>query len=147
MAFHRCSSNPPCEIWTNRKGFIDGGRRVLVVDDYEDVADAICVILAMIGYETRIECRGDTAAAAIASWRPGALLLDIAVPGLAEFAVAGRVRKTLLAGEMLLIGHSPMPSERDLEDAKAAGFDAFCSKPADPLHIGSILSHFGSVLH
>ncbi|WOD14362.1 response regulator transcription factor [Paraburkholderia kirstenboschensis] len=63
-------------------------RRVLVVDDYYDGAEAISMFLSLSGYETHFVVSGQEAARAVTDWTPDIALLDINMPGMDGFSVA-----------------------------------------------------------
>lgn len=64
-------------------------RRVLVVDDHDDVRAAIAAMLAADGYEVVATARtGDEALLLARHHRPDLVMLDIRLPGPDGFAVA-----------------------------------------------------------
>ena len=107
-------------------------RRVLIVDDYRDAADALRLLLEARGFECRIAVDPFAVCAIARDWQPFAVVLDIAMPGLDGLQLAARLRGDPHTGDMLLVACSGPASRRDCEAAKQAGFDAHCAKPLTP---------------
>jgi len=69
-----------------------GRGRVLVSTDGADFQSLIGEVLTAVGYSLRHARSGEEAWAAIGSWRPHVVLLDVALPGLPSFELCDRVR-------------------------------------------------------
>jgi len=69
------SSNPRSFI-TRREGKLEGNHLVLIVEDLEPLASAICKLLERQGYRTKALSTGGEVQQAIAAERPALLLLD-----------------------------------------------------------------------
>jgi PAS domain S-box-containing protein len=111
-------------------------RRVLVVDDNQDIADGLGQLLQTLGMETRVVYRGAAALDAVASFRPQVMLLDIGMPGMDGYEVARQVRARFPVARPKLIAVTGWGSERDRQRIREAGFDHHLVKPvgADRLH-------------
>ncbi|MFP7723568.1 PAS domain S-box protein [Lysobacter sp. A3-1-A15] len=102
--------------------------RVLVVDDVEASADTLALMLKGLGQEARAVYDGASALEAIATFRPAVAFIDIAMPGMDGYEVAGRIRQRLGSGPVLvaLTGYG---QEDDRRRAFDAGFDHHLVKP------------------
>lgn len=114
------------------EGLIAGpasGRRVLIVDDNRDGADALAALLELLCYrvETAYDGRGGLEAA-IES-RPDVAILDIAMPGMDGYALARRLRARPEGEGILLIALTGWANERSRRLSREAGFDHFFVKP------------------
>jgi CheY-like chemotaxis protein len=69
------------------------GLRVLVVDDNQDAADTMALLLQPLGYEVHVAYEGLGALRAVKSFDPDAVFLDIGLPDLDGYAVARRIRQ------------------------------------------------------
>ena len=69
-----------------------GRGRVLVSTDGAEFQSLIGEVLAAAGFSLREARSGDEAWAAIGSWRPHVVLLDVALPGVPAFELCDRVR-------------------------------------------------------
>jgi CheY-like chemotaxis protein len=105
--------------------------RVLVVDDMRDQCETLAALLRLWGHEPCIALDGPSALAAASSFHPGAVLLDICVPGMSGYEVARRLRALDGGDQFLLVAVSGYGSVEDLERSRAAGFDAHFIKPPD----------------
>ncbi|MFC0401781.1 response regulator [Paraburkholderia rhizosphaerae] len=114
-------------------------RRVLVVDDYAEAADALQLLLSANGFECRAMHEAFDVCSIAAQWQPFAVVLDIAMPGLDGLELARRLRATLSTSHMLLIACTGYASQRDRERAREAGFDAHCAKPLTPQRLLALL--------
>src|SRR5690606_36893504 len=74
--------------------------------------------------------------------QPDAVLLDIGMPDLNGYEVAGRMRITGWGWHALLIALTGWGQKDDIERAIAAGFDVHMTKPADPERIERLLQEF-----
>jgi DNA-binding response OmpR family regulator len=105
-------------------------RRVLVVDDNEDAADSLAMLLTVRGDEVRIAYDGAQAVAAESDFRPEVVLLDIGLPKLSGYDVARSIRSAR-GGEVLIIAITGWGQEEDRARARDAGFDHHFTKPVD----------------
>jgi CheY-like chemotaxis protein len=105
-------------------------RRVLVVDDEEDVADSLAELLRHSGHVVQVSHSGIEALTEAAVLRPEAIILDIVMPGLDGYQVARRFRDGVGANA-LLIAVTGYDEDLDRELARTSGFDYLMAKPVD----------------
>jgi PAS domain S-box-containing protein len=106
-------------------------RRVLIVDDSEDGAESLALLLEFGGHETHQAHDGVTALEAANRLRPDAVLLDIGLPGLNGYDVCRRIRQEPWAKEVLLVALTGWGQDEDRHRSREAGFDAHMVKPVD----------------
>jgi CheY-like chemotaxis protein len=68
-------------------------KRILVVDDEEDVRILVCRILRDLGYEVDAAADGAEALAKIAGERPDLIILDLMMPGVDGWSVLSELRR------------------------------------------------------
>jgi len=115
-------------------------RRVLVVDDNHDAADSLGMLLQFLGADVMVVHDGHAALAAIASFQPAVVLLDLGMPGMNGFEVARRLREDPAARGITLVALTGWGQREDRRRTTEAGFDYHLVKPADVGMLQSILS-------
>jgi CheY-like chemotaxis protein len=104
--------------------------RILVVDDNNDAADSLSILLRMMGNEVHTAYDGLEAVGAAATLHPDVALLDIGLPKLNGYEAARRIRE-LRGGDTVLIALTGWGQEEHLRRSKEAGFDHHITKPVD----------------
>lgn len=113
--------------------------QVLVVEDQPDVADSLAMFL-----EVACQCRvkvahdGEAGVAAARADEPDAVVCDIGLPKKDGFEVAREVAASL-PRKPLLIAVTGYGDDESRAKGRAAGFDHYLLKPADPMAIQAIL--------
>jgi CheY-like chemotaxis protein len=97
-------------------------RRILVVDDNEDSAVSLAMLLEIAGNETFVAHDGVSAVEAVEKHRPEVVLLDIGLPKLSGLDVCRRVREQPGDG-VVVIALTGWGQEEDRRKSLEAGFD------------------------
>ena len=103
----------------------------VVVDDHEDGAELLALLLAECGCEVRVAGLGLEAMRLMEERRPDLLFLDIGMPELDGYEVARAVRHRF-GNAIRVVAVTGFDTYEARELAKWAGFDAFISKPYKP---------------
>jgi PAS domain S-box-containing protein len=106
-------------------------RRVLVVDDNEDAANTMAMLLELEGHEVRAVHDGSAALEAARQMHPEVVLLDIGMPGMDGYEVARRLRQDPHQAGVLLVAVTGWGQEDDRRRSREAGFDEHLVKPSD----------------
>jgi PAS domain S-box-containing protein len=109
----------------------DTKRRILVVDDNEDAAEMLAMVLDQAGYRTKTAYDSRTALAAVDAWLPEVVILDIGLPDINGYEVARELRSLDRFAELSLIALTGWGSQEDKQKAMDAGFDVHLTKPVD----------------
>lgn len=115
-------------------------RRILVVDDNQDAAISLALLLTMMGNETQTAYDGLEALEVAQTFRPDVALLDIGMPKLNGYEVCRRIRQQPWGQNMVLFALTGWGQEEDQRRSLAAGFDAHLVKPALPDDIEKLLA-------
>jgi CheY-like chemotaxis protein len=107
------------------------GRRVLIVDDNEDGAGSLAMLLGLEGHDTHTAHDGLAALEAVERLRPDAVLLDIGLPGLNGYEVCRRIRQQPWGRNVVLVALTGWGKDEDRQKSAAAGFDSHLVKPVD----------------
>ena len=103
--------------------------RVLVVDDNEDAAATLALLLRALGHETRVAHDGREALRAAAQFEPDVVLLDIGLPDVDGYEVARRLRALDSAHKFRIVAVTGWGQEHDRQRSAEAGFDLHLVKP------------------
>ena len=106
-------------------------RRFLVVDDNEDSASSLAMLLSIDGHEVQMAHDGVAAAEAAETFRPDVVLLDIGLPRLNGYETCGRMRGQRSGADVVIIALTGWGQEEDRRKSKEAGFDHHMIKPVD----------------
>jgi signal transduction histidine kinase/ActR/RegA family two-component response regulator len=109
----------------------ESARRILIVDDNHDSADAAALILQLDGHNVKTVYNGIDALMVAEQFRPHAVLLDIGMPQLNGYEVAQRMRKEPWGSHLMLIAQTGWGQEEDIRQCREAGFDHHFTKPID----------------
>jgi PAS domain S-box-containing protein len=111
---------------------VDGGStRVLIVDDNEDAADLLSMVLEARGFVTRVAADGPSALRVASEFKPTTALLDIGLPVMDGFELARRLRAMPELAPLRLIAVTGYGQDTDRQRSRDAGFDHHLVKPID----------------
>jgi CheY-like chemotaxis protein len=105
--------------------------RILVVDDNQDAADSLAMLLQQAGHLTRTVYNGEDALTASREFQPRVVCLDIGLPDTSGYEVAKILRREASASDLTLVALTGWGAEEDRAKARAAGFDVHLTKPVD----------------
>lgn len=106
-------------------------RRILVIEDNDDVREMLGDALAAAGHEVHRAADGPSGIEAALRLMPDVVLVDIGLPGVDGYEVAVRIRAAAGDKAIRLIALTGYGRYEDRERARVAGFDAHVVKPVD----------------
>lgn len=115
-------------------------RRLLIVDDNEDAATMLCLLVEDFGNEARMALDGVEAIAIAADFRPEIVLMDIGMPRMNGYEAASYMRSQSWGKDMLLVALTGWGQEKDRQRIMQAGFDRHLVKPATPEQLRELLA-------
>ena len=113
-------------------------RRVLIVDDNQDVADSLAVILRQMGHQVHVAHDGRAGMQLAFRMRPHIVLMDIAMPGMSGLELVGEMRQAL-GPEVRIVAVTGYGSDEDRRQSLEAGFDQHLVKPVDPAFLRGLI--------
>lgn len=113
--------------------------RILVVDNCEDAAESLALLLEIWGHRATTAFEALSGLTAFDLHRPDVVIADIAMPGISGTTMAYRLRERPGGTRAFLIAHSGLTDERRRREVFKAGFDQFIAKPADPAALERLL--------
>lgn len=108
----------------------DGRNRVLVVDDNQDAAELYAAALARSGYEVKTAFDGPSALVAARAFLPHVCILDIGLPLMSGYEVAGCLRDEM-GHDVRLVALTGYGQANDKQRAAEAGFEMHLTKPVE----------------
>ena len=112
--------------------------RVLIVDDNEDAADMLEFVLSHLGFVVATAHDGPSALTLAAHFAPDVALLDIGLPVMDGYELAGRLRAEC-GPTLVLIAITGYGQPADRARSVVAGFDHHLVKPIDLERLKEIL--------
>lgn len=103
--------------------------RVLVVDDNEDAASSLAMLLARIGNDVQTANDGQSALEVLQAFKPSVVLLDLGMPGMSGYEVAERAQYLPEGKRCSLVALTGWGQDEDRQRTKEAGFKAHLVKP------------------
>ena len=120
--------------------------RVLVVEDDEDTASSLAILLRLYGYEVEVAADGPSALRAVQASLPDVVLLDISLPKMNGWLVAKRIRKQTSRKRPLLIAVTGYGMDEDRLRSQEVGIDLHLVKPVDPEELENLLRRFQRII-
>jgi CheY-like chemotaxis protein len=124
----------------DRVGTARHARRILVVDDNEDAAVMLAEALQAWGHATRVAHDGPTALRMAEAFNPDIAFLDIGLPVMDGYELAGRLRTLPGLAGIRLIAVTGYGQQSDREKSGAAGFSHHLVKPVDFAVVDSVVN-------
>ena len=131
-------ASPPTSVMPSR------GLRVLVVDDNTDAADLLTQALEHLGYELATAHDGPSALERARQFHPDVALLDIGLPVMDGYELAGRLKNIENGSAPILIALTGYGQKADRGRTSAAGFAHHLVKPINIQELTSLLDRLSS---
>jgi signal transduction histidine kinase/ActR/RegA family two-component response regulator len=114
--------------------------RVLVVDDGQDSAQMLAMLLSSWRHQVDVAHDGPSALERAVSFEPDVILLDIGLPLMDGYEVARRIRADPRLEGICLIAVTGYGQASDRQRSRAAGFDLHLVKPIDTSELAALLT-------
>ncbi len=119
-------------------------RRCLVIEDHEDAAESLTLLLRLVGHEAEVAFDAAEGLEKARQFLPEVVLCDIGLPGAMDgYGVARALRADPELSSAFLIALTGYGQEEDRRRALEAGFDAHLTKPADLEALRRLLADLG----
>jgi CheY-like chemotaxis protein len=105
-------------------------KRVLVVDDNQEAADLTAELLRLHGYDAAVAYAGLPGLDKARTFEPDAVLLDLGMPGMDGYQVAGALRALPDFDHVALIAFTAWGDPVTRQRVRDTGFDGHLVKPA-----------------
>ena len=115
-------------------------RRVLLIEDNEDVREMLQSALELAGHSVLSAADGPSGLALLQERPVDVALIDIGLPGMDGYEVARRIRADASRSRMRLFALSGYGRQYDRDRARGAGFDRHLVKPLMPEQLNELLA-------
>jgi CheY-like chemotaxis protein len=116
------------------------GYRLLVVDDNQDAANSLAMLLKLQGHEVRVAFSGMAALEMTKSYTPDVVFLDIGMPGMDGYEVARQMRQQPGLEKVVLAALTGWGQQEDRRRTTEAGFNHHLVKPPEPKVVENVLA-------
>ncbi|HTL88694.1 MAG TPA: response regulator [Leptolyngbya sp.] len=115
---------------------------VFVVDDDPDTRDLLRFMLEEEGAIVTVATNANEALSLLKNEFPTVLISDIAMPEMNGFQLIELVRKLPQGAELPAIALTAYAREEDRQQAIHSGFNAYLTKPVDPLELIRLVQRY-----
>ncbi|MDD5363695.1 MAG: response regulator [Gallionellaceae bacterium] len=116
-------------------------KRILLVDDQEDIRLLLQLSLAPLGCDLHAASNGNEAIELARALRPDFVILDVMMPGgMDGYQVCKMLRADPGTAHAYIILLSARGQQRDIDEGKQAGADYYMLKPFSPIELGDLIS-------
>lgn len=113
--------------------------RILIVDDNQDGANSLAMMLRMMGHETITAYDGEEGLSIAEKTKPDVILFDIGLPKLNGYEAARKIRQQPWSRNVVLIAITGWGQDEDRRRSKEAGFAFHLVKPVDAEALTNLL--------
>ena len=117
-------------------------KRILIVEDQEDLRGILRDLLAGSGYAVAEAADGQAGVAKAKCERPDLILMDIQLPVIDGYEATRQIKADPNFAATPIIAVSSFAMTGDEEKARAAGCDHYVTKPHSPLQLLRIIRGF-----
>ncbi len=114
-------------------------RKILVIDDFEDIASSTVQILSMLNQDASMALNGPSGIERFQELRPELVLVDIGMPGMSGHEVAQRIRTLPGGQEVRLIALTGWGAAEDRDRSRRSGFNEHLVKPVNRKELERLL--------
>ena len=125
----------PARVPPSRSGY-----RLLVVDDNQDAANSLAMLLELQGHEVRVAYSGMAALEMTKTYTPEAVFMDIGMPGMDGNETARRMREQPGLGNVVLAALTGWGQIEDRRRTAEVGFNHHLVKPPEPKALEDVLA-------
>jgi CheY-like chemotaxis protein len=129
-----------------RTDFRADALRILIVEDDEDTAASLAMLLRLYGHEVEVAADGPSAFRALEANSPDVVLLDIGLPKMNGWQVAKQIREKATRKRPFLVAVTGYGMQADRLRSQEAGIDLHLVKPVDPVELLNLLRRFQTLI-
>ena len=104
-------------------------KKVLVIEDEQNIVEAISFILSRDGWDVKTHSNGHDALDAVRARAPDIIILDVMLPGKSGYDILQEIRRDEKFGETPVLMLTARGQLKDRELAERIGASQFMTKP------------------
>lgn len=108
-------------------------KRILIVDDEEDLVMAVSFRLEMEGYEVITAGDGQAALDKVESEHPDLIILDLMLPKVNGYKVCGLLKADSRYKKIPIVMFTARAQDADIKMSEEVGADSYITKPFEPV--------------
>jgi DNA-binding NtrC family response regulator len=112
---------------------VDGGRRILIVDDEPEVTSSLAAIFTRHDYDLRVAGTAEQAIETIALWQPDLAIVDVMLPQMNGIELATVIREAHPYCRVVLFSGQQTSQSLLEEAAKKGNLFEILAKPVHPM--------------
>lgn len=109
--------------------------KILIVDDEPNIVIPIHFLMEQNGYNVAVAYNGNDAMAAVDTFQPDLIILDLMLPGMDGFEICQQIRENPAWSHIRIIIVTAMGREANMAKGIAMGADAYVIKPFSNAHM------------
>jgi DNA-binding response OmpR family regulator len=102
-------------------------KKILIIEDDQDISDAVDLLLSSEGYKTRAIIKGTDVYKEVNKFTPDLIILDVLLSGIDGRSICEKLKKDTKTKHIPIIMISAHPTVKEL--VEKAGADSFIPKP------------------
>jgi two-component system CheB/CheR fusion protein len=118
---------------------------VLVIEDNEDVAETLTMLLEELGHRVSLARTGRSGVALVQEMEPNVVLCDIGLPGMDGLEVCRQIRALPTKTRPIMVAVTGWGQDADRRKTQEAGFDHHLVKPVGIGSLNQLLQNAGIV--
>ena len=115
-------------------------RRILVVDDNQDAATSMAMMLSLLESDVKVAHDGIQAVEIAEQFRPQLILMDVGMPRLNGYDATRRIREQSWGRQIAIIALTGWGQDADKTLSREAGCNGHLVKPVDLLDLQRLLT-------
>jgi CheY-like chemotaxis protein len=117
--------------------------RILVVEDLQDAAESLAMLLTLAGHDVRIATNARQALETAPEQEPEVVICDIGLPDMDGYTLCRELRKLPALSATCFIALTGYGQTDDVRRALDAGFAVHLTKPVEPARLREVLDGIG----
>lgn len=118
--------------------------KILVVDDNQDAAETLALLMRFEGHSTCVAYDGQQALIVAEQQRPDIALLDIGLPKMDGYVLCQNIRQTPWGRGILIVAITGWGQHEDRKKTAEAGFDYHFTKPVEISMLRDLIEQCGN---